>query len=333
MNQYRFEYAKGNKVKFQMQSQEKPNVKATILDGYNLKLSNLDESMEYRTNENFWQKVKNKEFLLENLLGYNVIQIRRFKSLTKWASEIQTFYLKNADMPSSVKTKPGKLFGLSTDMEYKLESSSQWISVTEKEVTGLVAGTYLVRIKATHDTLASQEIKIVVEGQIEQEKPNKSIETIEKNKEKSEDVQKEQPKKPEVNKPTESKENTESSKHEIKKVESSAQSSKPEPKPSNKPSVTPNKPNVIPSVTPKPKATPSKPTVTHTPKPKNTQVSHVKVTTRRQTRQQKRVNGRVSKVRNRRVVRKRARVVRARRSRAVRSSRVVKTRRIRRSRR
>lgn len=56
----------------------------------------------------------------------------------------------------------GVLKGVATDMEYKLSSSSDWIDGTGSDITGLVPGTYNVRIKATSTHYAGDITNVVV---------------------------------------------------------------------------------------------------------------------------------------------------------------------------
>lgn len=59
----------------------------------------------------------------------------------------------------------GALTGVDETMEYKLASASEWRAVAAgtKEVTGLAPGTYLVRVKASGATLASEAAEATVE--------------------------------------------------------------------------------------------------------------------------------------------------------------------------
>lgn len=56
----------------------------------------------------------------------------------------------------------GVLKGVTTDMEYKLSSLSGWIDGTGSDITGLVSGTYHVRVKETNTHNASEVANVVV---------------------------------------------------------------------------------------------------------------------------------------------------------------------------
>ncbi len=49
----------------------------------------------------------------------------------------------------------GKLTGVTADMEYRKSDATEWTAGTGSDITGLVPGTYYVRVKATDTTIAS----------------------------------------------------------------------------------------------------------------------------------------------------------------------------------
>ncbi|WP_312832197.1 YDG domain-containing protein [Sedimentibacter saalensis] len=49
--------------------------------------------------------------------------------------------------PTSSSNNDGKITGTTVDMEYKLSSNSEWISIEGTEITGLIPGTYNIRLK------------------------------------------------------------------------------------------------------------------------------------------------------------------------------------------
>jgi len=56
----------------------------------------------------------------------------------------------------------GKLTGVTSEMEYKLEGASEYTAISETEITNLAAGTYLVRYKEKPNYLASAEKQVVI---------------------------------------------------------------------------------------------------------------------------------------------------------------------------
>ena len=58
----------------------------------------------------------------------------------------------------------GKLTGVTTAMEYKKSDADSWTAGTGSDITGLVPGTYYVRVKATDTTNASTNQELTVKG-------------------------------------------------------------------------------------------------------------------------------------------------------------------------
>ena len=58
----------------------------------------------------------------------------------------------------------GKLTGVTTAMEYKKSDATDWIAGTGSDITGLVPGTYYVRLKATETTNASTNQELTIKG-------------------------------------------------------------------------------------------------------------------------------------------------------------------------
>lgn len=57
----------------------------------------------------------------------------------------------------------GKITGVDETMEYRAEGQSEYTACTDTEITGLLAGVYYVRIKASDTHLASADVRLVVE--------------------------------------------------------------------------------------------------------------------------------------------------------------------------
>ena len=58
----------------------------------------------------------------------------------------------------------GKLTGVTTAMEYKKSDAENWTAGTGSDITGLVPGTYYVRVKATETTNASTNQELTIKG-------------------------------------------------------------------------------------------------------------------------------------------------------------------------
>ena len=58
----------------------------------------------------------------------------------------------------------GKITGVTTAMEYKKSDAADWTAGTGSDITGLVPGTYYVRVKATETTNASTNQELTIKG-------------------------------------------------------------------------------------------------------------------------------------------------------------------------
>lgn len=58
----------------------------------------------------------------------------------------------------------GKLTGVTTEMKYKKSDAENWTAGTGSDITGLVPGTYYVRVKATETTNASTNQELTIKG-------------------------------------------------------------------------------------------------------------------------------------------------------------------------
>ena len=85
-------------------------------------------------------------------------------------SEVQVIVITKTAAPSGVSghncttsaQNNGKITGVDATMEYRLEDGDTWIAITGDTVTGLEPGTYLVRVKGSGTTLASDPVSVVI---------------------------------------------------------------------------------------------------------------------------------------------------------------------------
>ena len=84
-------------------------------------------------------------------------------------SEIQTIDVTQAALPTvssadctTNEQNDGQITDVDATMEYKLSTSSEWTEITGTEVTGLVNGTYYVRVKANGTVLASAAATVTI---------------------------------------------------------------------------------------------------------------------------------------------------------------------------
>ncbi len=108
--------------------------------------------------------------VIASITESNDIQIKDLgNGTTTTVSEVQTINITKAATPSAGKAdcttlanNDGKLTGVTAAMEYKLSTSSSWISGTGSDITGLTNGTYNVRVKATGTALASDNQNLTI---------------------------------------------------------------------------------------------------------------------------------------------------------------------------
>ena len=65
---------------------------------------------------------------------------------------------------TTTENNDGTLTGVTADMEYKKSDATEWTAGTGSDITGLVPGTYYVRVKATDTTNASNNQELTIEG-------------------------------------------------------------------------------------------------------------------------------------------------------------------------
>ena len=68
----------------------------------------------------------------------------------------------NATDCTTADNNDGKLTGVTTAMEYKKSDAADWTAGTDSDITGLVPGTYYVRVKATETTNASANQELTI---------------------------------------------------------------------------------------------------------------------------------------------------------------------------
>lgn len=144
-----------------------------VANGYDSgTLSGIDDTVSYSLDGgNTWTKAAGSEVALTGVDTVNGIKLKRFTDDpdTKRDSDEFSVELSRLAAPTTVtKTdcttlaqNDGKLIGVTSEMEYKAEGDSDWISGTGEDIT-VDAGTYLVRMKAFGNSLASQYIELRV---------------------------------------------------------------------------------------------------------------------------------------------------------------------------
>lgn len=128
-------------------------------------LSNVDTSMKYSTDGGAsWNDITGTTMNITGVTADKDIQVvKKGDGTTTSDSEAQIIDVTQAATPAGIgKTdctttaqNDGTITNVDNTMEYRLSTASQWIGITGTEVTGLVNGTYDVRVKANGTVLAS----------------------------------------------------------------------------------------------------------------------------------------------------------------------------------
>jgi len=153
-----------------------PNASFTAIDFYSGTLAGLNNDMQYSVNSGrTWNPVypiTGDTMTIYNVTAGEGIWIKQQgDDITTADSDIQIIAVTQAAVPTTGLSKvdcttaaqnDGKLIGLTKAMEYKLKDADTWIGGTGGDITGLVSGTYYVRVKATGTVLASEEAVLVI---------------------------------------------------------------------------------------------------------------------------------------------------------------------------
>lgn len=132
--------------------------------------------MVYRIGQNNWQGIDAERIEL-NGIGLADLYIRQPETETALSSAIQHISIKKAPDPTRAKALPGKIVGVSPQMEYRRQGEQTWHPSRGNVLTGLAAGTYEIRSKASGEQLASNIQTVVLETGAEQEQPETSAAT------------------------------------------------------------------------------------------------------------------------------------------------------------
>ena len=133
-------------------------------------LSNVTGDMKYSVDGGqTWHAISETSVNLTGVSATNGIQVYEQGKNTD-DSEIQIITVAQAQAPSGIsgiacttlQQNDGQITGVDATMEYKLSSDSEWQPITGDIVTGLVNGTYDVRVKASGTTLASKTQQVEV---------------------------------------------------------------------------------------------------------------------------------------------------------------------------
>ena len=163
--------------------EEEPNATFNATSENGGTLSNVTTAMKYSVDggEN-WQSISDTTINITSVTVENGVKVYKpGNETTTLDSDVQTIMVIKAETPSVAKAdcttlanNDGKLIGVTSAMEYKRSTDSDWIACAGGDITGLVNGTYYVRVKASGTTLASDSQSITIEPFLgrKEEKPN-----------------------------------------------------------------------------------------------------------------------------------------------------------------
>lgn len=133
-------------------------------------LSNVALGMAYAIDDGAVTAITDTSVYLMDLFPCTITVIRFGNGITTVDSDAQTINITKAAMPKAIMAKDctngnnnnGELIGVTADMEYKMSSADTWTNGTGNNVTGLVPGNYLVRVKASGTVLASEAATLTI---------------------------------------------------------------------------------------------------------------------------------------------------------------------------
>ena len=135
-------------------------------------LSNVEIGMKYSTDGGVsWNDITDTTMDITGVTAEKDIQVvKKGDGTTTSDSEAQIIDVTQAAQPAGIgKTdcttsarNDGTITNVDNTMEYRLSTASEWIGITGTEVTGLVNGTYEVRVKANDTVLASAAATVTI---------------------------------------------------------------------------------------------------------------------------------------------------------------------------
>lgn len=145
---------------------EKPTATFTATDANTGTLSGVTAGMKYKIGDGGWNEISSDADISLNDLSACTISVMR-NGGEKLDSETQAITVTKPDAPAAtaqncINGNDGKLTDVKNTMEYRRTDTTTWIAVTGDEVTGLAAGSYEVRCKASGAALASEPQPVTI---------------------------------------------------------------------------------------------------------------------------------------------------------------------------
>lgn len=128
-------------------------------------LGNINSSMQYSIDGSNWINCGDERITLSGI-SEGTIEVRYINSPVN----VQTIYIGRKSVPDGVTVKgcttlennDGEINGVNPNMEYRMESVSEYITVPGYRIGSLTPGTFCIRSKADGNELASGEIEVTV---------------------------------------------------------------------------------------------------------------------------------------------------------------------------
>ena len=133
-------------------------------------LSGVDSGLKYQINSGAWTDIiSNADVALTGLSACTIYVVKKGDGTTTTDSAAQTITVTKATTPTGVTAvdctaagNDGKLQNVTNAMEYQKSGAAGWTGCGGTEVINLTPGTYLVRVKATGTTLASDNQSVTI---------------------------------------------------------------------------------------------------------------------------------------------------------------------------
>ena len=149
-----------------LEQAEKPTAAFTATDASTGTLSGVTAGMKYKIGDGGWNKISSNEKISLNDLSACTISVMQ-RGGEKLDSDAQTITVTKPNAPAvtaqnCINGNDGKLTDVNNTMEYRSSGAGSWTAIDSSEVTGLAAGSYEVRYKASGTALASEPQAVTI---------------------------------------------------------------------------------------------------------------------------------------------------------------------------
>lgn len=164
-------------------SNDKPATPNAVFDGPSHQLRGLAAGMVYSTNGgDTWTKVSEtavtlSEDAINQAVSYKCIWVKNVVDMVE--SDVNQVPILRITHPNGITSSPatsgnnGSINGVAPDMQYRKDGSSSWNDIGSNTVSGLSAGKYFVRRKASGYFVESNPVEIKVDDKTAKSAENK----------------------------------------------------------------------------------------------------------------------------------------------------------------